>query len=854
LEKEGSETYLNKLKQLSKEELLQIQKDLSAFNSEFKTNIRRAGATALQLIKQSHLSDENFNYGKTGPQNVFKKWDEFKFDKLDELSGSRLSDALRTGKWQSTKNSAAENEAISRIAPRLTEIGNETLAYLKENGKQFALSRLLEKNIYAIILVNELQQIAEEFKREEQIVFISEFNTKIAKIVSEEPAPFIYERLGERYSHFLLDEFQDTSTLQWLNILPLIDNSLAAGKFNLIVGDGKQSIYRWRNANVKQFNALPALENNEGNGLLTERQEGLARNYKPAVLNTNYRSLGEVVEFNNSVFGFLADHLLKNELRHIYDEQAQQKRFPDGGYVSVQAGDTEKSELDDTTCKLALEHIRSALAYNFSYSDVCIIIRNNRQGNTCANYLIKQSIPVISSDSLLLRNCPEVNCVIAFLTYLINPADKISAATVINYLHYAGTYPAELSDSLKLLSMQRSLFDVLDTLHIHTKAQHFSQKNVFDSCVEIISILGLNKQNAQYMRFFLDEVNDYLVNKTGSVTNFLEWWEKRSEIASVIIPEGTNAVRIMTIHKSKGLEFPVVILPYVNWETYKPSSSWVNLEDRKAGLPAGLFSISSSIAEAGFEHILSEEQNDQVLDNLNLLYVAFTRAAERLHVITLKSKSNRKETVAKWIGDYLTHSGAAEGALFERGTLQNKQHASKKEQSAVFAISELDFNADPHLIKIKGSHRLKLEDDVPDAREKGIKMHSILSEVNSAEDLLPVLDKMIKKGLIKSTELDELSTKISAILSNPLLKPYFSGTLKSKNESEIITDTGELLRPDKIVFDDSAMVVIDYKTGKQDTRRYLEQMNKYEAALLKMGYSSVKKILVYIDENVVEAI
>ncbi len=853
LEKEDSSVYLEKLKKLSKEELQQIHKTVIDFNTEFKSIIKLAGSKTLALIKQKNLNDEHFNYSKAGPQNVFKKWADFNFDKINELSGSRLLDAVKTGKWQSNKNSAADNEALQEIVPQLSSIAGETLAYINENSKQFALSRLLEKNIYSIILVNELQQIADEFKQEEQIVFISEFNSKISKIVSEEPAPFIYERLGERYSHFLLDEFQDTSTLQWQNILPLIDNSLGNGKFNLIVGDGKQSIYRWRNANVKQFNDLPKIEGANANELISERQNSLERNYKAWPLNTNYRSLGKIVDFNNSVFDFLSGNLLKNDLLKIYEGQAQDKKNESGGYVSVQRGETDKDLLEDTTCTMALQHINRALESGFAYSDICIIIRNNYQGNLTANYLIKNKIPVVSSDSLLLKNCAEVNCVISFLNYLINQADKISAVAVINYLFHSKQIKNDISRDLKDLQKGKSLFDVLKGLSVDFREDHLLQKNIFDICVEIISRLDLHQKNAQYMRFFLDEVNDYLVNKTGSINNFLEWWEKRRDTASVIIPDGTDAVRIMTIHKAKGLEFPVVILPFTNWETYKMQNNWVNLENENTHLPAGLFNISAGIAEAGFGDIFEEEQNEQILDNLNLLYVAFTRAVERLHIITLRSITAKKETVARWIENYLKQSSLKnEGDLFEFGELTAKQFPSRKEHHSVFDISKLYFNDNPNLINIKGTHRLKVADSTEAAKEKGIKMHYILSDINSKNDISPALSKLLKQGIIRAEERQDLELKINELLDNEILRPYFSDKIKSKNESEIITDMGELLRPDKIVLNGDKAVVIDYKTGKQNTKLYQKQMNKYQDALLKMGYISIKKILVYVEENLVE--
>lgn len=853
LKKEDAEAYLQRLKTLSKDELQTTHKTLREFLKEFKNEIKLAGVKATDLIKQKHLQDSNFNYAKSGPQGVFKKWLDFNVSAYEDIVSKRLVEAVEKNKWASNHNSPEQNAALDSIIPQLNSIAKEVITLTNQHYKQFALYSLLEKNIYSLILVNQLQQITEEFKQEEQIVFISEFNSKIAKIVADEPTPFIYERLGERYHHFLLDEFQDTSTLQWQNILPLLDNSLANGWFNLIVGDGKQSIYRWRNANVKQFNDLPELEGAEQNEILAERQLSLERNFSPNNLNTNFRSLGNIVEFNNRIFDHLSEHQLTNELKNIYKDQQQKKHFEDGGYVSISSGEAGKEDVEKLNCSLTLEHIENCLKHNFSYNDVCVIVRNNYHGNLMANFLSENKIPIVSSDSLLLENCAEVNCIVNFLSYLINPEDKISAAAVITYLGNETKFPTEdLSKNLKELNKGKKLFEVLKNSGINFKEENLQQKNVFDICVEIITRLGLEIKKPQYIRFFLDEVNDYLVNKTGSVNDFLIWWEKRKEKASLIIPDGTNAVRIMTIHKAKGLEFPVVILPFTNWDVNKSNDNWVDLKDHNIDLPVGLLNISSKLEEAGLGEVFEDEKNIQVLDNLNLLYVGFTRAVERLHIISLKSITQKKETVSKWINAYLKEITGTETDFYEFGTLENKKHPGKKEPIQVFDISQLHFNSNPHLINIKGAHKLKLKDDTETAREKGIKMHYILSEINSKKDIEPVLNKMIRQGLISGSEKPELEQKINELLENNILKNYFSDSLNHKNEAEIITDNGELLRPDKIVFDKDHAIVIDYKTGKQNTKTYSSQMNKYSVALNKMGYMKVKKILVYVEENKVE--
>ncbi len=854
---EDAEMHLHKLKAIGKEELKIIHQTLKEFVIEFKNQIKLHGTKGLELIKQKQLEDSHFFNTFKGPQTFFRKCALFEFDGLDNLINTTVKNALTdNGKWQSKNNSPAEIIALDSILPQLNAIVKEVISYTDEHYKSFALYLLLEKNIYSLILVNELQQIASEFKQEEQIIFISEFNSKISKIVANEPSPFIYERLGERYHHFLLDEFQDTSTLQWQNILPLLDNSLANGWFNLVVGDGKQSIYRWRNANVKQFNDLPKLDGSDANEILAERQLSLARNFEENNLNTNYRSLGNIVDFNNTIFDFLSENLLTNELKTIYSNQKQNKQFNSGGYVSIHSGEKEKEEVEDLNFNLVLEHIKIALSSDFAYSDICVIVRGNKHGNLVANFLSENKIPVVSSESLLLKSCAEINCIVGFLNYLINPSDKINGAAVITYLVNSRSLASETySNYLKLLNQGKNLFEVLQLFDINFKEEHLQQKNIFDICIELISKLGLEIKKPQYIRFFLDEVNDYLVNKTGSVNDFLIWWEKRKEKASLIIPDGIDAVRIMTIHKSKGLEFPIVILPFVNWGVTDTPVSWIDLNNFNLDLPVGLLQHSKKMEEAGLGEVYSEEKNIQVLDNLNLMYVAFTRAIERLHIITIKATTQKKETVNKWIQSYLKETiGSLTNNFNEWGVLEKKQHLAKKDLLHSFNISQLQFNSNPHLINIKGAHKLNLRQVQGEetARENGIKMHYILSQINSRKDILPVLNKMMIEGLVAAEEKQNLEQKIINILENSILKKYFLEHLKYKNEAEIITDDGELLRPDKIVFTEDHIAVIDYKTGKQNAKAYLTQMNKYSDALLKMEHTKIKKVLVYVEDNVVE--
>lgn len=853
IQKEDAVINIEKLKDFSSEELKKVQSKVSAYLTEFSTIIKGAGNKGVQLIKSNKLRPSDFNYGNTGPQKIFFKWASFKKDKIEKIISGRTLDAIEKNKWHNNKADVNTINSIQKIAPQLNTLGKDTLNYIDANKEKYSLFLLIEKNIYALILLNEIQKLSNELRDEEQIVFISDFNNKIAKIVADEPTPFIYERLGERYNHYLLDEFQDTSTLQWHNLLPLVDNSLASNNFNLIVGDGKQSIYRWRNANVKQFQHLPKIENSELNPNLSERESALVSQFNEKFLDTNYRSSGEVVAFNNKAFEYLPKILLSEEFQKIYEHQSQKIKKENGGYVSINYGDCAKEEIDNINFSLILDKISIALRDSFSYKDICIIVRNNYNGNSIANHLIQNNIPVISSDSLLLKNNPEINCIINFLKHLNNNKDMISAAGVIAYCASHSNSPEQY---LNKLHASKNIYSVLSELKIQLNSELFAKKNIFDSCIEIISVLQLNKKNGQYIRFFLDEVNEYLVNKTGSINDFLIWWEKRKEQASLIIPEGTNAVQVMTIHKSKGLEFPVVVLPYLNWEVYKADNAWVNLENENTELPVAVFKISNAISDAGLTDVFEKEKNEQYLDNLNLLYVAFTRAVERLHLISYKSMTQKRENVSGWIKKLIEMEFANHPTGFlEIGNLSPKKDVhDTSRKTPGFNLPSIHFNANNNLIRIKGSHLLKLKESSETALENGIKIHFVLSTINSHDDLNSALEHLLTSGIINSTEKPELETKIHNILHHPIIHNYFVKGVKAKNEAEIITESGEILRPDRVVFDNLTAIVIDYKTGQANTKKYTSQMLKYSEALTKMGYTSVKKIIVYIDENHIEEV
>ena len=858
INKEGVGDLINQLNSFEISDFEHIKKQLKSVINEHEKTLKLYGEKALKSITEKGLKAESFANGDKGIFNFYIKL--IKLEKIShaDLFTTTVIKTLEEDKWHSGKATSDDKQAIDTIKQELKEITKYVDDYLINNEQRYNVFKLIAKNIYAMGLVNELAKLTSEYKTEENILFISEFNELISEVVSEEPTPFIYERLGDKYQHFLLDEFQDTSSMQWKNMLPLIDDSLGKGKLNLIVGDGKQSIYRWRNADVVQFVNLPSIQSNSKNELLIERESSLIRNFKAEVLNKNYRSESVIVKFNNALFEYLSNNILNEDNKKIYHNQQQEFKLTDEGFVSIDFPVLLEDDSDDTNLQFVQNYISQAQKDNYQYADICIIVRTNTQGNKIANFLISKGIPVVSAESLLLNNSYEVTVIISFLKYISNQKDFVSASVIINYL-----FKHQFCNEEKYISYlrdinsfkEKSLFVILNECKLSIDIFKMTSSNLFDSCLEVITILKLNQNNPQYVRFFLDEILTYLQSNNSNISLFLDWWERRSAKASIVIPEGINAVNIMTIHACKGLEFPIVITPYLSWDVEKPHAVWVSVNEVGLDLPVALINTTKDADGTIYKDIAENERQNQTLDSLNLLYVDFTRAVDRLHIIAPKPKRLIEKNSYNWL-----HSFSSSQAHFDKeqqqitfGKLKNKilkNHS--KNGLEQFPIEKLEFNKNANLVKIKGASSYNSSEEITKAREYGILVHYILSQIKTAIDIDEVILNSVLSGDINDAEAQKISSEIKVLLSHKLIAPYFDMNCIVKNELEIMTSLGTILRPDRVVIIGNDAIVIDYKTGKKNAEKYYSQMQDYEQALLSLGYDSVKKVLLYIQEQEVE--
>lgn len=849
---ENNKIQLDKLRKLSIDDFIGIKEKLRTFISSFEKEISAYAEKAFELIRQRSLSPEHFYRGSSGIFSYFKKILNGEYDD-ESLLKTYVLQTINEDKWYAGKNSASENSAIDAVSTELKNLFLQIENLRKEKVQQYFVYSSVFKNIYALTVVNEVEKLVNQFKEEQNILFISEFNNRISEVILKEPVPFIYERIGERYKHFLIDEFQDTSIVQWHNLLPLIDNSLAEGKFNMIVGDGKQSIYRWRGGEVEQFASLPNVKDHFGNEFTTQRERSLVNHHQFKNLDSNYRSKAGVIRFNNDFFRFLSGAELSESWKNIY-EGLEQKYNPanEGGYVSIDFEDAEDDKKNDVVLEKMLEYIRMNLEKGYSYRDIAILVRTNGIGNRAADFLTERNIPIVSSESLLLEKSAEVNFLLNCLRVISNTSDLLSASGMIAYLCAGNFIPAEKEHQLleRLNSWQEpvNIQQLLEENGLAFPLPALLALPLFDCCVQLSTTFNLDKVNPVYVQFFLDEVISFTRTNSNNIHAFFEWWENRRGAASVILPSGTNAVSIMTIHASKGLEFPVVIIPYCDWITQKTDFIWVDLEEKNLEeLPATLVKSSKDLKQTAYSGYAEKENEKQLLDNLNLLYVGLTRPVNHLHLISRIPKHHFPSTY-KWLVSYLTYKNEYEKDVihYEFGEWVNKPAEKNMEEGHFLSPVQLHYWKD--IIQVKQvSSNIWSHEASEEKKDRGILLHYILSKIKSAADIPAAVDAAVLEGYLAEAEKTEIRNVLEALLTDASIAPFFKPGLEIKNEAELLLENGQTLRPDRIVIEKDTVYVIDYKTGKA-LEKYHQQLDSYAQALHRLGYKNVKKLLVYINE------
>lgn len=737
-----------------------------------------------------------------------------------------------------------------------------------------------QKSLSFYVLRSKIRSEIEAYIGEEMVVHISEFNKRINDILGDFSVPFIYERMGEHFRHIFIDEFQDTSILQWQNIIPLIDNNLSDNKLNMIVGDGKQSIYRWRNGEVGQIVSLPKIyEKPDDSPVFDTIEHNFINNFSFDDLKTNYRSFANIVHFNNELFAYGSDKFLPNDVKKVYSDEDEvfNKHLGTKQNIKKEAKGLVQVELfspdeppEEAMLKRTYEIIEELLGHGFRKGDITILVRKNKHGSLTAKYLHEKGIEVISPEAILLKTSARVQLIVNTLDYLIHPNNKVVIANVL--YHWQVTHTKDFTGSLDHIFQQ--VGDIANGDHSIEEEMKLSphQFNVlldhayslYDLCAALIRLYGFNTIGDAFLNFLLDVVYKWQSADEYGIEHFLDYWEKKKN-ALFIITNDTDAVNIMTIHKSKGLEFPVVICPFVSDDIDKARTStlWYTAEELGFRPIPNIAKLQFSFSQKRQQWSsqikqLGERESERVrLDHMNLDYVAFTRAIQRLYILTQKSKDTTKFPINDFIqnenaSSFMMRVENTDGSEWpeirrfggpEQGKVDEKKN-KKANTNEIFHDSASSDWFNKISIDPNPSMFWMTEDNSFKPQEWGILVHKILSEVEHPEDLKIVLQSYADAGVIDEETTKMLERVFQMIVGHPDLSEAFSPQAKVKNECELLIKN-ETKRPDRYAELPDKIYLLDYKTG-QPKEEDKKQLQEYRDIIKTLTDKEIKSFLVYI--------
>ena len=844
--------FIDTIKNKSLQDFSTLKSNLRKEIIKVEIEISEIAKTALQRITDAGLDFKDFS-----SSYVPKFFDNLANEKFNVSFTPKWQIDLVEGNSLYPKRVKPDiASTIDNLQPQLAD----AFKACKAKVSSLSFMRNCVKSVTPLSVLNAINQTLQIIKEEDNLLLISEFNSIITKEIKQQPAPFIYERIGEKFRHYFIDEFQDTSVLQWENLVPLIDNAISGQNLkgetgtSMLVGDPKQAIYRWRGGKAEQFIDLYA-----------KRSQPFQAEMSPRTLPVNYRSFKNVVDFNNKFFTHLSTFAFSNpEHEEIYSHSAQEIFIKNEGYVELSFLDTKDEDKNELHCEKTLECIQKAQANGFSLGDICIIARKTKEGIAIAEYLSSQQIKIVSSESLMLKNSPEVNFISTILKLTIQ---KDNSDLKIELLSYLAEYALKLEDKHKFYAAlvhldTKNLFKELSTYGWNFNFNTFIQLPIYEAVETIVRAFNLNKTSNAYIQFYLDEVLDYSQKHHANISGFIDFWERKKDKLSVVSPQNNEAVQIMTIHKSKGLEFPVVIFPYANQNVYfdMQPKTWFPVTEENDVYHNFKFVYTSlnkdleGYNELG-EAVYTNHQGELELDSINLLYVVLTRAVEQLYVISeydLDTKENEKLTLySGLLINYLKSIDRWNTAEHEY-SFGNTQRTSKEKpfEEAVVQEHFISNSREDHNLRIITNSGYLWDTEQEKAIEKGNLVHNIMAKIKTKVDSDKALSSFLDTGKISSTQLAELQPIIKNIISHKILSPYFEESLLIYNEKDIITKSGLILRPDRVVVNkNNEAVIIDYKTGSENIK-HEQQLLDYQYILEEMDFKVTKKILVYINDGI----
>lgn len=875
-------------KKLHDREFLKAYRDqLKKVASDFEEKVKAAAQSGLDIMSHHGLQHEDFSYKTTETFEKLRKG-EFKLGKRFMAYADNVSACYSKSKPQNIKN-AIETAYQNGLQEQIVEI----IRLLSEEIVYYNSASIVLKHINTLGILSDLAMQIKKLTGDQNTMLISDANMLLNRIIDHSETPFVYEKTGIHIDHFMIDEFQDTSALQWQNFRPLMSNSLSASYFNLVVGDVKQSIYRWRNSD---WNLL------DGQILHDFRPEQI----KEENLDTNWRSDASIVNFNNEFFKRAAAILqlklndglepvlpvypglndLTTKITHAYGQLYQKKKSDAGvGYVEIQminADDTDDGWKAESLNRLPalLEDLQER---GYTPGDVALLVRTNGEEQDVIRYLLTYktsgmarpgfSYDIMGNEGLLIGSAPAVRFILGILRLFVNPDDTIQQ-TIVNYEYARHRMKLAENEALQMAFSKTAatensfvLFpdDEIETL------QHIKNRSLYDMVEGMISLFGLGEksQDAVFVQAFQDVVFKFTSGRTTDLYSFLKWWDKSGVKQCISTPENPQAFRIMTIHKSKGLDFKVVIMPFCDWSMDKKSGYFKNVlwcepkESPFNELPLLPVEYSSRLGNSIFAESYFDELMHQYIDNLNVAYVAFTRARHEL--ICFSPAPSSDDIAIDKVGslgsllyfcfnnDLMPEGEISLPAGFKADDMKftfGEKPVSKHSEMAVSVSPAFQYPSVTSAGRLQVRH-LSLgywTDERPLTESRlnyGIIMHDILQNIRTRSDEDDAIQNMVREGRINSEEAVFVKTELDKFWTLPQTNQWFDPSKKILNEATILTPSGDLYRPDRVILDGNNAVIVDYKFGDSERSSYAHQVKQYMNLVAGMGYE-VQGFLCYV--------
>ena len=795
-------------------------------------------------------------------------------------------------KWPASKCPAKERAAIIELASASLcsdlKILND---YRINDWKEYQSCNLTLKHLSQLRLLHAISEAVDEINKDTNRFMLSNTQSLLCTLMKDSDTPFVFEKMGAYLKHIMIDEFQDTSTIQWNNFRKLLDNCMAqVDSHNLIVGDVKQSIYRWRQGDWKLLNNI--------------EHEFTKEQIKIEPLDTNYRSEENIIRFNNAFFKQAVLQTVKElesegiegatELVEAYKEIEQKPRKDNGkGCVRIKLFRYDTKNASDYKQKILnelIENIRQLLEQGYKQKDIAILARSKTVIPDIVDSFqnIDTNVSLVSDEAFRLDASLAVNVIIEALRLLTHPHDKLTKSKLVKLYQQQVIKTGKDINDLFVGENSTELKSFLPSGYID-KFESLSRLSLIDLVDEIYSLFSLDSLEGQsaYVCTFYDTLNEYLRDHPADIDDFIEEWEDTLS-SNTIQSDEVDGIRLITIHKSKGLEYDNVLIPFCDWELEKTNgiTIWCSGDDKEkpyGELPLIPVDYSSKMLGTVFEDDYKEEHLQNTVDNMNLLYVAFTRAGKNLFITGKKykertsGKSERShiiqyiiEELAKELPGAIIDDAGDNGPIsFELGTLSNCEERVEKGKATEnpFELSpkthKLKIETFPHPVSFRQSNKshdfIKGEDIDPSDAKRYIKvgnvLHQLFSTILTEADIEPRLKELEQAGIIYNDDITsrELQNKISCALSNEKVKNWFSPRWKLFNECTILDydkETGDVYehRPDRVMTDGKEMIVVDFKFGKPRDE-YHEQVQRYMRLLMRMGYKQVSGYIWYVLRN-----